>query len=631
MGFRKIASLRGGTALARARLQASLYYARKRRVARQMAPQVELIFSDDLSDGPGVPIAITTPIAANQVWQRGKSTLTLAGTYDLAGGDPSSMAWRVGSGTWNALTAEAIGSGSWAGTLTIPSDYLAQGVLEVKPVNGMNVTPATVSGLTVTDVYVVNGQSNADGYATNNQTFISTNFNWMVCLNGSSWSSKTSDPTWNSNGSIWPAFAELLDAFGVPPAFVSGATIDGTGYITNDWNPGDGIYDQAVARLNGELARTGGCVAELWWQGERDSSGGSTEAAYFSASVARRNGFDSAITNFDSSVPTYLFQLGEHAGPGLDAVRQALKRLRRGEDPRFRSGPNLLMEDWGDGTHAGTVQGSVSAVEAEAQLDRIAAMLFRSVAQPSHSESPVIVSAAADQVTPAKVLVTFDTAMENHTNPSGWTVTDSGGMVSITSAASGASADQVILTCVRGLYGPVTVGFGLGNQAQAAIADIGTVLREAVAIASIKLPPEYHLAVDAGTGAGVAPVGELSNGTFDTDLTDWTQSGTSWQWRAPGVAACDKNLGAGGALFLRQAAPDLIPGATYNFSIEVTSRTSGAVNVRIRGATNASSSKYTSAGTYTGSLVCPAGPIEFIIIGNSTAILSVGNVTLERA
>lgn len=587
-----------------------------------------LTFTNDLADGAGTPVAITTTIADPQAWQRGRSTLSLAGTYDLTGGDPSRMMWRVGSGPWVALTGETIGAGSWAGTLAIPASYLAQGELQVKPLNGETVTPATAPNITVTDVYVVNGQSNADGYATNNQTYAGT-FTWLVAVNGGAFVSKTADPTWNSNGSVWPAFAELLDADGIPPSFVSGATLDGTGYETGDWNPGDLIYSQAVSRLNSALDLTGGCAAEIWWQAEADSSLDSTEAAYFAASVARRDGFDTEITKFGPSVPTYIFQLGEHGGAGINKIRAALKRLRAGEDARFRAGPNLLIEDWGDGTHAGTVQGNVDASEAEAQLDRIASQLFRAVN--SGADCPLITGAETVVGEFAKLRVTFDLAMENHTSTAGWTVTDGGGSVQVTGAAQGADATEVVLTCIRDLYGLVTIDFGLGGAAQAPVEDVDTVLREATAKDGVKLSPEYHEALSAGTGLGAAPANLVLNGGFDVDLSGWSQTGTTWQWVSGGAAECDVARGGAGALFLKQSVAGLTAGETYEFSFDITARTAGSVNFRIIGDTTITSSNVLTVETHKGTLVCPENPVEVSMWGNSAAVLTIDNVTLVLA
>lgn len=125
------------------------------------------------------------------------------------------------------------------------------------------------------------------------------------------------------------------------------------------------------------------------------------------------------------------------------------------------------------------------------------------------------------------------------------------------------------------------------------------------------------------------PVSLIENGTFDTDILPFTQSGTVWQWGAGGVAEASSSRGGGGALFLSQdMSGKLVAGQSYDISIDITARTSGSVFVRIRGATNASTDPFNTTGTHTWTLVCPASPVDIVIIGNSSVEMSVDNFTL---
>ena len=127
----------------------------------------------------------------------------------------------------------------------------------------------------------------------------------------------------------------------------------GTGFSNNRWNPGDDLYDDAVARANGVMARLkadnpsanvrfGGFV---WQQGELDRN----NPAYASA-------LDTMIAAIRADVtdagPTAPFLLGEPSGDGqYDAVRAIILDTpnRLGRTAVFRSTDAELND--GDATH----------------------------------------------------------------------------------------------------------------------------------------------------------------------------------------------------------------------------------------------------------------------------------------
>lgn len=533
------------------------------------------VFTDDLSDGAGTPVAITTSIATRQVFQRGRSVITLAGTYDLSG-TPAGMAWRVGAGDWVQFASETIGGGAWSGTLAIPSDYVGQGTLEVKPINGLSVTPATRANITVSDVWVINGQSNSDGSATNDQTYTKTNFDLVVAKSNNSWQVLTGDPVGASGGSIFPALAELIDAAGVPPVFVTGARVNGTGFADNDWNPpSDGAYLTSIANMQAALSKTGGCAGEIWIQGENDAIAEMATQDYIDAWIARREATEAAVSNFDSSTPSYISQIGEVAtasAAGLNQIRAALLHLGSGvESAAYRYGPNILTEQYGDGTHYGVVAGNIDTAEAEAQLDRIAAYWYRSLYGSDRSAPAVTGYSVGTGADADKITVTFDRAMENHSRADEWTVADGEGARTVTGAAQGASSAQVVLTCDQALYGSVTVSFGSGLTAEVAIEDVAAQLREATAINNVKYPPQFVLSAAAGTGVGAIPaltsaptLGGSTSVGGEITATDGVYSGVpnptvgayQWQVSDDGVTGWADISGATGATYTIQAGDD---------------------------------------------------------------------------
>ncbi len=458
----------------------------------------EVVFTDDLTDGAGTPVAITTSILANQAWQRGRANITLAGTYSTNGGDPSSMAWRVGSGDWVALTAETIGSGNWSGTLSIPSDYLAQGTFEIKPINGLNVTPATLAGITVTDVFGILGDSMAADGADNSDPYSGT-FTWRE-YNGTAWASVTGQT------SIWPELANRLDAAGIPPAIARYA-VPGTafrpylgGSAGGCWRPNPDNGDSSFYYDNGETrlsnAKTGGFALLLWEHGPNDVIDGNT---FYDTDVS------DLLDELALDVPDWgntklMLSLMGEVDPnetGLvsadqnTAVRQ-LQNAAATNDADILRGPSWIDLDMGDGVHIGRSPAGVEQqkIAGERWWRSIEAYLYSGAAPQT---GPSISSAA---VTGARTIaVTFDRAMANHTDITGWSVSDNSGAVAVASAAQGASTSQIVLTMGADLrtntgeVTAVTLSFGEANDG------VGSTLRDTE---TIYFPAEFVVDFDGG-------------------------------------------------------------------------------------------------------------------------------------
>jgi Carbohydrate esterase, sialic acid-specific acetylesterase len=94
----------------------------------------------------------------------------------------------------------------------------------------------------------------------------------------------------------------------------------GTGFSSNNWNPGDAIYEQAISRITAALAANpGNCLAAvLWHQGENDA-GVMTQQTYATA-------LDRMITDLRTRVPgarSTPFVLGEFTPEWIAAVPAA--------------------------------------------------------------------------------------------------------------------------------------------------------------------------------------------------------------------------------------------------------------------------------------------------------------------
>tara|TARA_R110000782_G_scaffold124934_5_gene216564 strand:- start:13129 stop:15240 length:2112 start_codon:yes stop_codon:yes gene_type:complete len=504
-----------------------------------------LVFTDELTDGLGTPMAITTSLISTQAWQRGRSTLTLSGTYDLSG-DPTGIAWRVGTAPWVQLTTETIGAGSWSGTLNIPSNYLAQGTLQVKPINGLNVTPAQHASVSVTDVVVVMGQSNANGFASNISPYDKTTFDMFSRVETGLWEVNTGFK------SIFTAVAENLDQAGIPPVIFVARSQTGTGFRDNSWNPGDPIYNEAVANLNATLPAIGAPKAVVWVQGEADQGGTAAQGANWEVAMpAMRTAMNAAVAELTDATPWFIAITWRDNGAGQDTVRTAQRNVIA-NNSWAHEGLNVLGETFGDGIHYGTVGGSVTALAAEEQVNRLGARVYRGMAQSMYGAntpagSPSVVGYS---VSGAVVTVTFDRDMKNHTNPAGWVVEDNNGLATISSTAQGATAKQVAITTSATLQGYVVVSFGRDDNA------FGATLLDNQAIGN---PPLPIFSGDAGLGETIAPAALTAptvSGTPQVDApltgTDGTYSGAptptvgnyQWQISADGTTGWANIAGA---------------------------------------------------------------------------------------
>jgi hypothetical protein len=456
-------------------------------------------FTDVLTNGGGTPVETftnagrTTAIANYQGFQRGKSNIVLYGKYSVAGGTPTGFAWRCGAGPWVRFINETIGAGNWQGTLAIPSSYLAQGAFQVKPINGLNVTPSSKADISITDIYSVgNGQSNGRGLATNAAAY-SGSFKW-ICIGadrtGLDW------PQANI-GSCWPKFAMNLDAAGIPPVFVWGAQTDGTGFSTGDWTVGASLQTLTITRHNANL--TGGYAGFLWDQGEQDCRQSWSVSDHKAAFMATLNDWRANINHF-ADVPVFMVCLGDYVAPSyVGRIRQAVIELAN-EEPLIYIGAPLINEVT-DGAHYGTLGN-------DAQRDRRGDAWFRAIAaakgyggysgggEPARVSSAVVGSGADAN----KLTIAFDRAMQNHANAAGWVVKDGNGILAISSAAQGVDSAHVVLTFTRDLYGTVLYSFGTRNFAA------GSTLKDTGS--PVAFPPlytDFTAATGVGEGSPISP------------------------------------------------------------------------------------------------------------------------------
>jgi hypothetical protein len=291
-------------------------------------------------------LTVLTP-SAYQVFQRSGSTGTIAirGSYT---GIPTAIEARWNGGGWTTIDA-APANGMYSGSLTGQTG--GQGTLEVRFVNNPSVSQS-VAYVGVGDVFLIAGQSNASGRATNMQVYSGTSPLALLFGNDYVWKEMV-DPTDSivgqidavSNvapdgtvyGSMWPLLATpFLASQSVPLAFVPCAA---GGTSITAWQPGAVHTNQTT--LYGSMVARGlltGCKAVLWWQGETDSDAGMSQATYNSNLDTLANAINADLGV--KLMPCKLQNYTSGTAPNRDAIRAAIVEAW-GDNTNVLTGPDL--------------------------------------------------------------------------------------------------------------------------------------------------------------------------------------------------------------------------------------------------------------------------------------------------
>jgi hypothetical protein len=299
-------------------------------------------------------VSISSPVSY-QVIQRSDSNLAdipISGGYI---GTPTAIEASWNGGSYQTIVSSP-SNNTYSGTLT--GQTAGEGILSVRFVDDVATTD-TQMYVGVGDVFVVAGQSNAEGRGTNNQVYTSPSLSLKAGLFGNddvwkelvdptdSWinqidSVSNDDP--NAAGSVWPNLATyILADQNIPVAFIPSAK---GGSTITDWQPDNTDHNNRTT-LYGSMHRrilaAGGHVkAILFLQGENDATDGTSTTSY----KALLNTFANAVYD-DFGVKTSLAQIGRRAtvsDDNVNNIRVAQRELwDEGEEGlnHIVSGPTL--------------------------------------------------------------------------------------------------------------------------------------------------------------------------------------------------------------------------------------------------------------------------------------------------
>ena len=431
--------------------------------------------------------------------------MAITGTY--TGAAPASVEACWAGGAWAVIDAAPAG-GTFSGVLA--AQAAGQGTLEVRDSGNVGVTD-TAAYVGVGDVFVVAGQSNASGRATNNQVYSHATLKAVMLRYGDTvgqWK-ELADPTDTETllGSPYPLLATAIMADqGVPVGFITtakgntGLAVEAQAWTT--WNrdfASHADYDHCVDTIR--ASNVNGIAAVLWYQGENDAvpTGTASQAEY---ATALGNLIDYLQADVGLTFPLMAAQPGHQDNVGqlraaIDGIRLAIQQLWD-TDPDILPGPLTydvnLLDGGGDGIHFTT----------DAEIGILAARWWHFLKLALYGGT----AGRAPRYTTGRLLDATHIEIEfSLANPpllaggapiTGWRVVDGSGALTVTDCSI--ASPLVTLTVDRDLSGLVHVSFASGNDAvDATLIDSSTA----------GLPPEPSIDIEVGT---------------------WTVASTGW-WR----------------------------------------------------------------------------------------------------
>ncbi|MCX6795839.1 MAG: hypothetical protein NT165_03910 [Candidatus Falkowbacteria bacterium] len=413
--------------------------------------------------------------APYQIFQRranNKADILISGTYT---GSPTAI-----EASWNGgpyiVISHNVSHHTFGGVLT--DQVIGQGSLIVR-FSDNHLINAASPYVGIGDIYVIAGQSNADGLGQNIQSYSHPILRAGEFGNDDKWKNLI-DPVDSAVnqvdnvsavdrgmlGSIWPLLAtKILDNTNIPVAFVP-CSMGGTSII--DWqrnnnNPGDTstLYGSMYRRINA----VGKVKAVLFWQGEYDARNGSDKNTYKNL----LNTFANDINN-DFDAKTVVAQIGEYygqLGSNLNNIRLAQEEAWD-ENQNILAGPSLydINLSW-DGVHV------YSDSEVRTAANRWWAALEQDFYGGINGRGPRLVGLEEDSSRTVLILTMSASILPilPVTGIQGFEVRDDGSLANISSVARG-SDNTIIITLQNALHGLATVSLGNGDSANGLLVPI---------------------------------------------------------------------------------------------------------------------------------------------------------------
>jgi hypothetical protein len=388
-----------------------------------------------------------------QVFQRdaaGRAGIQISGAFQ---GRPNAIEARWNGSDWRKMEVNPA-NGSFAGRLAnLPA---GQGTLEVR----FRDNPAVIwrqRYVGIGDVFLVAGQSNAEGRITSPQFYNHERLRAGVFDQFNRWR-EAYDPTdssFTNQYSVWPLLAtRLMKASGVPVAFITtGEGATGLVAMGAPWSRPGASYNACLTSVRNSEA--GGLKAVLWYQGETDANSPAMTAAQYREALKKLRRDLSEDLGF-GQLTLVTAQLAYFHSTGSTETADSLNAVREAQgdpqDAHIFTGPILYdlgisEASGGDGQHIRTPAHAL--IEAARWWQSLSALFYGG----THARGPRVFSAR--RVDSLHLDVAWTVGVPplrlSHTSGAGWRVSDLSGSLMVRAAMVQPNGNTVRLTLDRAL------------------------------------------------------------------------------------------------------------------------------------------------------------------------------------
>ncbi|MDR7331759.1 hypothetical protein [Roseateles asaccharophilus] len=418
-------------------------------------------------------ITVSTP-SAFEVHQRSGTTgsIQISGTVS---GPTEDIEASFNGGAYQTI-ATNVAAGSFSGTLT--GQAQGQGTLTVRKKTTTSAS-ATVANVGIGDVFLLAGDSRAEGRGTNGQAYTHATLK-AAKFSGGAWAELTEA---SSAGTIAPLMAtRIMASQGVPVAFiytgVGGTDVAG---VNNTWAKPNGQYNAAVSAVTSStVSGVKGAIFLLGPNAIYNANGAAIPLATY------RTALDTLATNIAADLPgapkLFVDVCGEMASAlppdprtARDNIRGAVLSAWTNNSTAIKGGPVLIEQDYADNVHPKT--DAELLVQANRYWLAVEAALYSGTRPRGPRVSSAQWNAGRNQLT-----VVFDQALKTgltHATQA-WIVNDVGGLgaMTISSVAyHGSNPNALVLTtsaAATGANGSTRLSFASGDDAVGRVVPLGT-------------------------------------------------------------------------------------------------------------------------------------------------------------
>lgn len=466
-------------------------------------------------------VTITSPVQYKTVQRSGSAgSISITGTYV---GSPTAIEASFNGGSYATIDAAPSG-GTYSGTLSSQSE--GQGTLTVRFTNNTSVL-ATVSDVGIGDVFVVVGDSIAEGRGTNAQSYTHATLKATKFTEADAWGNGNDGiDTGTSSGSHWPLLAtQIMADQSVPVAFVSAAA--GTSDVAgthNEWAKNNSGYAAMTSQITDSgVNAVKAVLIHLGPNAVVDSS--TISQATYNTAIDTLAG--NVVADIAGAPKLHIGIFGEVSTGSPPDRTASLNNMRaaiieaHGDNTNVKPGPCLIDQDYSDGVHP----------QSDAALAAVAGRWWVALKESLYSGSggrgPRLSYArwntARDELT-----VVFDRTLKTGLThgTACWAVSDNGSAMTVSSIAyHSTNAAAIVLTmsaAAVGAAGTTTITFANGDTAVGQVVPLSAdITMPSGAAIQIPAEPIYSAAVEEPPTATI---------TLTTDGTTPAASLSSLKW-----------------------------------------------------------------------------------------------------